>query len=525
MFRVDGHHRETLSALKNRKRRQPGLGTQVLERHQRGEAFDEGEIDHHPDRLGLGGAGIEVIMAAGPGGVIGIGRPRHSSDAGDSRGIAVGMVEEDEVADLHVVAHEIAGLMVADTIPAGGPIPLERLDGIALRFRLHQPVSGHRQRVEAAAVPYHRPVARERLVSAQPQAVDCESAPVSLRPTVLRDYVGQRELVDRLTIALTASKQRRDAMEHVLLHGPPGLGKTTLAHVIANEMGTRAYVTSGPALTKPGDLVGTLTKLEPHDILFIDEIHRLPAAVEEYIYPAMEDFKVDFTIDSGMHARIITVRIKPFTLIGATTRAGLLTQPLRSRFGISHHLEFYRTEELIEIITRAAARLGMTGVPAAAVEAIATRSRGTPRVALRLLRRVRDFAQVRARGITSHDLVDQALRLEGVDALGLDDLDRKYLRTIAGTYEGGPVGLEAVAATMGDDAGTLEDVVEPYLLQIGFLARTRQGRRLTAAAGEYLGGRGELGGPNTSSDAAGDPMRRVHSAGSLFNGDANRPED
>lgn len=516
MLGIDGHHRKPLAPLKHREGRERRLGPQGFERDKRREPLDEFEVDHHPDRLGLGGARIEVIVASGPRGVIWIRRAGHSSDSGDPGGVAVGVMEENEVAELHVVPHEIAGLMIADAVPAGGAVPLQGIDRIALRFGLHQPVSGHGRRVEVAALPYHRRVARERLVSAQPQAVDCETAPVSLRPTVLRDYVGQRELVDRLTIALTASKQRRDAMEHVLLHGPPGLGKTTLAHVIASEMGTRAYVTSGPALTKPGDLVGTLTKLEPHDILFIDEIHRLPAAVEEYIYPAMEDFKVDFTIDSGMHARIITVKIKPFTLIGATTRAGLLTQPLRSRFGISHHLEFYRTEELIEIITRAAGRLGMTNVPTSAVEAIATRSRGTPRVALRLLRRVRDFAQVRARGITSQDLVDEALRLEGVDALGLDDLDRKYLRTIAGTYEGGPVGLEAVAATMGDDAGTLEDVVEPYLLQIGFLARTRQGRRLTAAAGDYLAG---------SMDAAGEALRRIHSAGSLFNGDANRPED
>jgi Holliday junction DNA helicase RuvB len=333
-------------------------------------------------------------------------------------------------------------------------------------------------------------MARDRIVSSSEQAEDrstADPAAPAIRPSRLADYVGQPELKERLSIALSAALQRGDPMEHVLLHGPPGLGKTTLAHVIAAEMGTRAYVTSGPALTKAGDLVGTLTKLQSGDVLFIDEIHRLPAAVEEYIYPAMEDFKVDFTVDSGMHARVITMRLKPFTLIGATTRAGLLTQPLRSRFGIAHHLAFYGVEELSAIVMRAAAVLAMDPLPAQAVAAIAERSRGTPRVALRLLRRTRDFALVRARNRLTGAVVDEALRLEGVDAIGLDDLDRKYLRTIATVYGGGPVGLEAVAATMGDDAGSLEDVVEPYLLQVGFLARTRQGRRLTAGGAEYLG--------------------------------------
>lgn len=301
------------------------------------------------------------------------------------------------------------------------------------------------------------------------------------------EYIGQAELVERLSIALEAVRQRKDSMEHVLLHGPPGLGKTTLAHVIATEMGSRLYTTSGPALSKAGDLIGTLTKMDEGDILFIDEIHRLPAAVEEYIYPAMEDFKVDFTVDSGMHAKVITVGLKPFTLIGATTRAGLLTQPLRSRFGISHHLDYYDEGELLQILSRAADRLAMQDVPPDALGAIASRSRGTPRVALRLLRRVRDFAQVRAHGKVTPVVVKEALLLEGVDGEGLDELDRKYLRTIFETYGGGPVGLEAIAATMGDDASTLEDVVEPYLLQKGFLARTRQGRCLTVRAGEHLG--------------------------------------
>ena len=341
-------------------------------------------------------------------------------------------------------------------------------------------------------------MARDRVVTTEQRHEDQEPSQSSavpdiggggpaLRPVRMVEYVGQRELVERLSIALEAVRQRKESMEHVLLHGPPGLGKTTLAHVIATEMGTRLYTTSGPALSKAGDLIGTLTKMGEGDVLFIDEIHRLPAAVEEYIYPAMEDFKVDFTVDSGMHAKVITVGLKPFTLIGATTRAGLLTQPLRSRFGISHHLDYYQLDDLLQILARAIERLGMKALSREALEIIASRSRGTPRVALRLLRRVRDFAQVRASGDVTPEVVGEALALEGVDERGLDELDRKYLKTIADTYSGGPVGLEAIAATMGDDPATLEDVVEPYLLQIGFLARTRQGRCLTAQACEVLG--------------------------------------
>jgi len=337
-------------------------------------------------------------------------------------------------------------------------------------------------------------MARDRVVSAAESAGPEDQANYALRPTRIAEYVGQRELVERLSIAIEASRGRKDPMEHVLLHGPPGLGKTTLAHVIAAEMGSRAYVTSGPALTKAGDLIGTLTKMQERDVLFVDEIHRLPAAVEEYIYPAMEDFKVDFTVDSGMHAKVITIRLKPFTLIGATTRAGLLTQPLRSRFGISHHLDFYGEPELVAILARAAELLSMRGIDPTVFASLAARSRGTPRVALRLLRRLRDFAQVRAAGRIDEGVLDAALQLEGVDRLGLDELDRKYLRTVLGTYEGGPVGLDAIAATMGDDADTLEDVVEPYLLRIGFLARTRQGRKLTGAALDWLGGKPTAGG-------------------------------
>jgi Holliday junction DNA helicase RuvB len=333
-------------------------------------------------------------------------------------------------------------------------------------------------------------MARERLVSAESRVEDEESSGSgpALRPRRLDEYVGQTDLVERVRIAVQAAKHRGEPVDHVLLHGPPGLGKTTLAHVIAAEMGTRAVVTSGPALTKAGDLVGTLTRLSAGDVLFIDEIHRLPAAVEEYVYPAMEEYRVDFTVDQGMHARLVTLPIKPFTLIGATTRAGLLTQALRSRFGLAHHLDFYGQDELERIVARAADLLGVA-VDAASVTTLAARSRGTPRVALRLLRRVRDWAQVRGRGRVDAEAVKAGLELEGVDANGLDELDRKYLRTLARTYRGGPVGLETLAATIGEDADTLEDLVEPFLLRSGLLARTRQGRRLTADGAARIGER------------------------------------
>ena len=330
-------------------------------------------------------------------------------------------------------------------------------------------------------------MARERVVAPTAQVSDEETVLPSIRPRTLAEYVGQSALKERLTIALSAARQRGRAMEHVLLHGPPGLGKTTLAHVIANEMGSHAAVTSGPALTKAGDLVGTLTRMQDRDILFIDEIHRLPAAVEEYIYPAMEDYRIDFTVDSGMHAKVVTINLKAFTMIGATTRPGLLTQALRTRFGMTHHLGLYPDEDLLAILERACLIMNIGRAEGHALQTIAARSRGTPRVALRLLRRVHDFAIVRGDGRVAPRAVDDALALESVDAAGLDALDRNYLKALGTTYEGGPVGVEALAATLGEDSGTLEDVVEPYLLQRVFLARTRQGRRITRAGAEHVG--------------------------------------
>lgn len=326
---------------------------------------------------------------------------------------------------------------------------------------------------------------RERLISPKSQSIDLEeektySATTSLRPKSLTQYLGQKELKERLHVALEAAKIRKGSMDHVLLYGPPGLGKTSLAYVIANELGSRAWVTSGPALTKASDLVGTLTRMEENDVLFIDEIHRLPAAVEEYIYPAMEDYKIDFTLDSGMHARVVSYVLQPFTLIGATTRAGLLTGALRSRFGLVHNIRFYNCEELTQILIQGAEILGMPKIKQTSFEQIALRSRGTPRIALRLLKRVNDYALVKSNNSITIDVVNKALALEGIDDSGLDALDRIYLTTLATIYEGGPVGVEAIAATLGEDAGTLEDVVEPYLLQAGLLSRTKQGRKITA---------------------------------------------
>jgi Holliday junction DNA helicase RuvB len=307
-----------------------------------------------------------------------------------------------------------------------------------------------------------------------------------LRPRTLEEYVGQVQVADSLNIAIDAAKKRQEPLEHVLFHGPPGLGKTTLAHIIAKEMGAAITHTSGPALEKPVDIVGILSNLEAGEALFIDEIHRLPHAVEEYLYSAMEDFQVDFIYGKGAYAKTLPFQLKQFTLIGATTRAGLLTPPLRDRFGMIYHLDFYSTEELTEVVMRSAAILEVGIDQDGAVE-IAGRSRGTPRVANRLLRRVRDYAQVKAEGVITKEVADSALAREGVDKNGLDRLDRLYLTTIAENYKGGPVGIDALAATVNEEVQTLVDVVEPYLLKMGFVLRTPGGRKVGDAAMASLG--------------------------------------
>ena len=329
-------------------------------------------------------------------------------------------------------------------------------------------------------------MARKKIISAGSAGEEDEQYNVALRPRTLDECIGSAELIEKLRIAISAARGRSEPMEHVLFHGPPGLGKTTLAYVVAHEMRTAIKVSSGPALTRPGDLVGILTNLEQCDVLFIDEIHRLSPAVEEYIYPAMEDFKVDFVVDSGMHSRTINLPLKPFTLIGATTRAGLLSPPLRTRFGIVQHLDFWSKEDLLARLRMSAKMLGVQYDDDALVT-MARRARGTPRIANRLLRRCRDYAQVKADGRLTTETVDAALKLEGIDEIGLDELDRQFLRVIVDTYQGGPVGVEAVAATLGEEIDTLVDVVEPFLLQVGFLARTRRGRLITVKAYEHLG--------------------------------------
>ncbi len=309
---------------------------------------------------------------------------------------------------------------------------------------------------------------------------------ISLRPATLSEFVGQKDLVGNLRVSLTAAKQRQEPLEHVLLCGPPGLGKTCLATIIAHEMGTKITATSGPAIERAGDLIGILTNLEAGDILFIDEIHRLSKVVEEFLYPAMENCQIDFVIDKGPYARTIKFNLKRFTLVGATTRSGLIGAPLRSRFGIIHHFDFYQDDELAGIIRRSAELLNI-GVDVEGALEIARRSRGTPRVANRLLRRVRDFAQVKGQGAINRATADQALRALGIDALGLDEMDRKVLRTMTDVYKGGPVGIEALAATLNEEPDTIIDTVEPYLLKAGLLKRTARGRETTDAARRHLG--------------------------------------
>ncbi len=326
----------------------------------------------------------------------------------------------------------------------------------------------------------------KRLVGTELLAEDTDEAELSLRPKTLNEYIGQEKVKENMKIYIDAAKKRGEPLDHVLLYGPPGLGKTTLSAIIAHEMGVNIRITSGPAITKPGDIVAILTNLQAGDVLFIDEIHRIPREIEEVLYPAMEDFAVDIIIGKGAGARTIRLDVPRFTLIGATTRAGQLTSPLRDRFGITQRLELYTHEELCEIIMRSADILGVICDPDGALE-IAKRSRGTPRIANRLLKRVRDFADVMGNGVITLEIAKIALDRMEIDSLGLDTMDKRMLNMIIKGYNGGPVGLETLASAIGEEAVTLEDVCEPYLMQLGFISRTPRGRCATDLAYKHLG--------------------------------------